>query len=101
MITRAVNPLEHAIKIDEDGWVCYKDRYYDMGTDVWIRLGEWLFPTKDNAQYSQVFYHLCIASHKTKFKYETKLLMSLHECCLCNKKVPDGLKMVAMLLESL
>ena len=93
----------HSVRIDEDGGGPHEDRMYDMHTDGWIQIGEWLFPTKDNTQHSQVFYHLCLENHKRKYNYGRgiEILMNLHYCTLCNKAVPDGLKMVAMLLESL
>jgi hypothetical protein len=70
----------------------------------WNRIDAWIFPTKDNNMRSQVYYHVCDGNRKTadhivKGSANISLRLDPDECKACGAKVPDGLKMVVMLLE--
>lgn len=74
----------------------------------WLSIGEWLYNAKDNGVYrnSNVIYHVCEENYKRMFAFELNLnitsvvesISKLEEGCLmCGAKVPDGVKMIALL----
>ncbi len=74
-----------------------------VGSGYWDRIGPWVFPTKHNGLRSHVFYHVCDGNRADPSHIIRKLAnisKRLHpnQCMACGEKVPDGLKMVVMLL---
>ena len=63
----------------------------------WVEVGEWSYPTKRNSSFKEVFYHAwCKEQRKSAAFLEEDDLAFTH-CTTCAKKVPDGLKMIALL----
>ena len=65
----------------------------------WKRVGTWMYPTRENGRWAELFYHIC----RTNFDLENTPdgVKMTDDCCACGEKVPDGLKMVVLLTEKL
>jgi len=57
---------------------------------------EWLVSTRENGTYKQSAFHLCRESWKS-----SNNIGRLDDACRCGEYVPEGVRMVALLLESL
>jgi hypothetical protein len=71
----------------------YKDWSENLNHDSWDHIGEWAYPKKCNVFYSDCFYHHCegdaVESEYTPLQEDV--------CNRCGVKVPDGIKMIALL----
>lgn len=83
------------------------DYGYDRGHDTekyeytWRRIHEdWLVSTKLNGTYPQRAYHICHESWMATH-IDRDTVVKLDKACRCGEMLPEGLRMVAMLLESL
>lgn len=61
----------------------------------WKTIGDWAYPTKKNNTYSEVLCHLC-EEYKNKNNTNNTYL-NFNKCGYCGMKVPDGIKMIALL----
>lgn len=57
---------------------------------------DWLVSTKENVSYQQCAFHICRESWK-----RDNTIVRLDQACLCGEVLPEGARMVAMLLDSL
>lgn len=63
----------------------------------WRRIEEdWLVSARDNESYQQKAFHFCRASWE-----RSGTIIGLDEQCKCGEYVPEGVRMVALLLEAL
>jgi hypothetical protein len=65
----------------------------------WGYIGDWAYPLKSNSGYAELFYHYCGDRPCSQPEQHHKLKGD--ECGCCGTPIPDGLKMVVMLLEKL
>ncbi len=82
-------------------WVDKIKRDYPLGTypryNGWRRLDEeWLVSARDNGTYTQKAFHICPRSHMS-----ADTIVDLDDMCPCGEVLPEGLRMVALLLEAL
>ena len=65
----------------------------------WRRLDEdWLVSTRINQSYPQNAFHLCYKTYNIR---EGNGVIKLDGTCDCGESVPEGVRMMALLLESL
>lgn len=63
----------------------------------WRRIDEeWLVSARDNGTYKQKAFHICPESHM-----RTDTIINLDDLCPCGAEIPEGVRMVALLLEAL
>lgn len=76
------------------------------GTSNWKVIDDWCYSSKVGLGVEPKLYHLCKASHRRYVENETDpdteqiTLMKYTHCVSCSEDVPEGLKMIVMLLES-
>ena len=76
-----------------EGWRQAAINQCELSTTQWKAIGDWMYPTKENISFREVFVHLCV-ERKTR---ERSIDYSFNECKCCGEKVPDGIKMIALL----
>ena len=62
----------------------------------WINVGMWSYPTKKNGYFNYVIYHGCNGQLEASWILKEED-MAFDHCVYCKEKVPDGLKMIALL----
>lgn len=65
--------------------------------EYWVDVGEWSYPTKINSSFKEVFYHMWCKGGKKSLVYLHKNDLAFTHCTFCGEKVPEGLRMVALL----
>jgi hypothetical protein len=67
----------------------------------WQVVGDWFFPTPRNNKgtYKDTRYHLCEPNWRTAFDVDADPVAWCTEACeACGTEIPEGIKMIAMLL---
>ena len=83
-------------------WVTWVQKRND-GAQWWCRIGEWVYPSKENniSTYEGQAWHICLSNfNRKKGEYESldSVGMPLTDGrCTCGMEVPDGIKMIALL----